>query len=76
MDSVASRYAIALLSVAREENDIKGYVNEVEEIAKLLKANKELLILLKNYGLSLDEKKQVLKKCFDYSFLYIFTNLY
>lgn len=65
MDSVASRYAIALLSVAREENDIKGYVNEVEEIAKLLKANKELLILLKNYGLSLDEKKQVLKKCFD-----------
>ena len=32
MDSVASRYAIALLSVAREENDIKGYVNEVEEI--------------------------------------------
>ena len=25
MDSVASRYAIALLSVAREENDIKGY---------------------------------------------------
>ena len=65
MDSVASRYAIALLSVAREENDIKGYVEEIEEIAKLLNDNKELLILLKNYGLSLDEKKQVLKTCFE-----------
>ena len=76
MDSVASRYAIALLSVAREENDIKGYVNEVEEIAKLLKANKELLILLKNYGLSLDEKKQVLKKCFDLRIKEYILNLF
>ena len=76
MDSVASRYAIALLSVAREENDIKGYVEEIEEIAKLLNDNKELLILLKNYGLSLDEKKQVLKTCFELKIKEYILNLF
>ena len=50
MDSVASRYAIALLNIAREERKIKEYVDEVEQIGKLLSQNKDLLTLLKDYG--------------------------
>ena len=65
MDSVANRYAIALLSVAREENKIKEYIEEVEQIASLLNKNKELVVLLKNYGLSIEEKKVVLQQIFE-----------
>ena len=43
METVANRYAIALLSVAREENKIKEYIEEVEQIASLLNKNKEIL---------------------------------
>ena len=64
MDSVASRYAIALLSIAREENKIKEYVDEIQQIIDILNENKELLILLKNYGLSNSEKKETLDVCF------------
>lgn len=65
MDSVASRYAIALLSIAREENKIKEYVDETQQIIELLNENKQLLVLLKNYGLSSIEKKETLKICFE-----------
>lgn len=65
MDSVASRYAIALLSIAREEGKIKEYVEEVEKISSLFTYNKELLLLLKDYGLSSLEKKEVIKSCFE-----------
>ena len=65
MDSVANRYAIALLSIAREEGKIKEYVEEVEKISSLLAYNKDLLLLLKDYGLSTLEKKEVVKSCFE-----------
>ena len=65
MDSVASRYAIALLSIAREENKIKEYVDEVQQIIDVLTEHKDLLVLLKNYGLTSLEKKETLKVCFE-----------
>ena len=40
MDSVASRYAIALLSVARDNNQIKEYNSEVESIINIILNNK------------------------------------
>ena len=64
MDSVANRYAIALLSIARDENKIKEYVDEVEELISLFKENPQINILLKNYGLTRDEKKEILTNCF------------
>ncbi len=64
MDSVASRYAIALLSVAREENKVREYVDEIEQIISLFNQNQELKVLLKNYGLSIEEKKDILTQCF------------
>ena len=65
MDSVASRYAIALLNIAREERKIKEYVDEVEQLGKLLSQNKDLLTLLKDYGLSTIEKKNLLTSIFE-----------
>ena len=65
MDSVASRYAIALLNIAREERKIKEYVDEVEQIGNLLSQNKDLLTLLKDYGLSTTEKKNLLTSIFE-----------
>ena len=45
MDSVASRYAIALLSIAKEENKIKEYVLEVENLVEIFEKNKDLVLL-------------------------------
>lgn len=64
MDSVASRYAIALLSVAKEENKVKEYVLEVEQLLEIFSLNPDLMLLLKDYGLSADEKKETLSICF------------
>lgn len=65
MDSIASRYAIALLSIAREENKIEQYLQEVENIIKLIKENPDFITLIKSYGLSKDEKKDALKTIFE-----------
>jgi len=64
MDSVASRYAIALLEVAREEKKVKEYVDEVSNIASIIDGNKDLQLLLKDYGLKVDEKKETVDLCF------------
>lgn len=65
MDSVASRYAIALLSIAKEENKIKEYVLEVENLVEIFESNKDLVLLLKDHGLSKDEKKETISLCFE-----------
>ena len=61
MDSVASRYAIALLSIAKEENKVIEYVKEVEDLLKVFEVNPDLVMLLKDHGLSKDEIIQKLK---------------
>ena len=65
MDSVASRYAIALLSIAKEENKVNEYVNEVESLLNIFESNSDLVLLLKDFGLSKDEKKETLSLCFE-----------
>ncbi|MCH5171365.1 MAG: F0F1 ATP synthase subunit delta [Erysipelotrichales bacterium] len=64
MDSVASRYAIALLSLAREENCVKEYISECEQVVEVLDQNSDLEKILRDYGLSLIEKKETLDLCF------------
>ena len=64
MDSVASRYAIALLSIAKEENKVNEYVLEVENLVEIFESNKDLVLLLKDHGLSKDEKKETISLCF------------
>ena len=65
MDSVESRYAIAILSIAREENKILEYIKECENLKDIFAFNPELEKILKSYALSKDEKKETLKLCFE-----------
>ena len=64
MDSVASRYAIALLSIAKEEFKVKEYVEEVEQLVTIFETNSDLVRLLKDFGLSKEDKKETLSICF------------
>lgn len=64
MDSVASRYAIALLSLAREENCVKEYISICEQVIEVLDQNTDLEKILRDYGLTLNEKKETLDICF------------
>lgn len=77
MDSVADRYAVALLSVSREENKIQEYIDEVEQIISVFEKNSDLGRILKDYGLTKDEKKDVLDLCFKNKInQYILNTLY
>ena len=76
MDSVASRYAIALLSIAKEEHKVKEYVDEVSNIVEIIKQNPDLIYLLKDYGLSNDEKKETLSLCFENKIQEYILNLF
>ena len=64
MDSVASRYAIALLSIAKEDFKVKEYVEEVEQLVTIFETNSDLVRLLKDFGLSKEDKKETLSICF------------
>lgn len=64
MDSVASRYAIALLSIAREENQMKKYNQEAEQLIGIFEANPDLTRILKDYALSATEKKATIDLLF------------
>lgn len=64
MDSVANRYAVALLSIASDENSIKEYIDEIEQILEILKNNDGFVALLKSYGLTASEKKDAITNCF------------
>ena len=60
MDTVANRYAVALLSIAREEEKVQEYIDEVEQILDVLEQNEGFLRILKDYGLTNEEKKETL----------------
>ena len=64
MDSIANRYAIALLSLAREEKSVKEYLTIAEGIVEVFEQNEDLMMLLKAFSLSKDEKKEIVEKIF------------
>lgn len=65
MDSLYSRYANALLSIALDENDVEGYRNEVKIIKKEFVQNEEILHLLSSYFLEDSEKEDIIDKIYD-----------
>lgn len=64
MDTVANRYAVALLSIAREEEKVQEYIDEVEQILEVLDQNDGFVRILKDYGLTNEEKKETIDVCF------------
>ena len=65
MDNAASRYSIALLSVAREENKIEQYIFQCEQILEIIDQNVDLLRILADFGLNTKEKKETIELCFN-----------
>ena len=64
-DSVDTRYALALLTVAKEDNQIKTYQSELKQIKLMLSENEALLNLFKSEFLSIEERYQAVDKIFE-----------
>ena len=65
MESASTRYALALLVLAKEESILQEILDEVEQIKAILINNKDFLSLIKDYSLSKDEKKDAINVCFE-----------
>ena len=64
MDTIASRYAKALLELAIENDSVKEYQSQVKYILSVIKENKELIEFLKCYTIEDANKKDLIKKIF------------
>lgn len=73
MDSLASRYALALLSIAKEEDKVNEYLKQIEEIETIFLENEGLYRILKDYGLTVAEKQETIDLLFKNKLI---TNIY
>lgn len=64
MDSLYSRYAGALLSIAIEENKIEVYRNKIKVWKNLIMENQDLIHLFSSYFISKEEKEQIIDQLF------------
>lgn len=64
MDTIASRYAKALIELAIENNKVEVYQKQVKYVHSVIKENKELVEFLKCYTIESSNKKDLLKKIF------------
>ena len=64
MDSLYSRYANALLSIAIDENKVEYYKNEIKMLRKVFLEDKDILHLLSSYFLLFEEKEKVIDKIY------------
>ena len=64
-DSVDTRYAFALFTVAKEDNQIKKYQSEIKMVKLMLEENQALLNLFKSEFLSIAQRYQVVDKIFE-----------
>ncbi len=66
MESLQSRYASSLLSLAIEEKKVKEYLEEVTKVKEILGENKDLVHLLSSYFLSREELNSTIDKVFSF----------
>ena len=64
MDSLYSRYASALFSIALEENQVDFYRKEIKVIRKIFLENEDLIHLFSSYFIDDKEKNDVVDKIF------------
>ena len=62
MNEVASRYALALYSLALEENRIDSWQAEVKEIMRAFNENADFIMVLGSSFLTIEERKQILNE--------------
>ena len=62
MNEIASRYGLALFSIAEEKNNIQSLQLEVKELRKILFENQDFIVLLNNSFLSHEERDSIVDK--------------
>ena len=62
MNEIASRYGIALFSIAEERNEIVSLQQEEKELKKILLENPDFITLLSNAFLSHKEREEIVDK--------------
>lgn len=62
MESVASRYGLALYSLALEENKIDSWQNDVKTLKSIFEENTDFIMILGSSFLSLEERIEILEK--------------
>ena len=61
MEEVASRYAAAIVSIAKEENKLEQYKLAILDMQTLFESNPDLLKFLKSYFVKASEKYSVIE---------------
>lgn len=64
MESVASRYGLALYSLALDENKILEWQKEVKELTSILKENTDFITVLGSSFITLNERLEMVDKSF------------
>ena len=62
METVSSRYGLALYSLALEEKKVEALQKEVKEIKSIFKENTDFIMILGSSFLSLKERQEILEK--------------
>lgn len=62
METVSSRYGLALYSLALEEKKVEALQKEVKEIRSIFKKNTDFIMILGSSFLSLKERQEILEK--------------
>ena len=64
MDTIASRYANALLELAIENNKVVEYQNQMKFVYSVIKENPNLVDFFKCYTIENKDKKELINKIF------------
>ena len=62
METIASRYGLALFSLALDKNKVLDWQAEVKELMSILKENTGFIMILGSSFKSLEERQQILEK--------------
>ncbi len=60
MDSLYTRYAGALISLAMEDNDLEGYRSDIKDLRQAIKENEGILDVLSSAFIEFDEKERII----------------
>ena len=64
MDSIQNRYALALFSLAKEENLVEDYQEKIKVVRQIIEKNPDYVRILSSYFLSFEEKHALLDQAF------------
>lgn len=64
MNELYNRYAFALLDLAKEQNKVEDYRNEVISLVTIFKENPASIKFFNSYDISFVEKEEVINRCF------------